>query len=480
DRSKMDGYAVRSRDTFGATESDPVVLEITGEAKTGEGTDLKVEERGAVKIPTGGPIPEGADSVVKVENTVEEDGKIRVEKPVAPADNVMVAGYDIPRGRNLIKRGERLTPRKIGILCAAGIDALRVFEKPKVGVISTGDELVRPGNELSEAQVYDVNTFTLANAVREHGGEPDVYDHLPDERDTMEETLLEAADECDLIISSGSTSASDEDVLYRIADKRGDLLAHGVSLKPGRPTFLAVLEDVPYLGLPGNPISALMAYNLLGSRLIGNSKAVDLRGAGKSKAVAKTPERISSHGGRTRLVPVGLVKSPEKGLLAHELDRGSGATTTLSEAEGYVVVGEETEYIEENDRVEVELFGDGTRPPDLLGYGEREPGFESLLGPKTKWIETSVRDGVRKLKNGVADVTSFPNHGDHGRDLGGSYVIRGFEREIGVVGDDDSDTLGVYPGVESYVPGEVGTVSFRRQEEVVHAVKSGKIDAGLS
>ncbi|MDY7082022.1 MAG: molybdenum cofactor synthesis domain-containing protein, partial [Halobacteria archaeon] len=212
------------------------------------------------------------------------------------------------------------------------------------------------GAELSRGQIYDVNSFTVAAAVEEAGvgGEAVVYEHVGDDYDEMRHVLARASDECDIVVSSGSTSASEADVLYEVVEDEGELLLHGIAVKPGRPTILGRIDGTPYVGLPGNPISALMVFHYFGSRIVRD--AAGLSGLFDEKLDGETANRIDSRGGRTRLLPVGLVESPERGLLAYSLDRGSGATTSLGEADGYVVIDADTNYLEKREEVEVNLF----------------------------------------------------------------------------------------------------------------------------
>lgn len=234
DRASMDGYAVRARDTFGADETDPNALELTGVVHAGTEPDVEVEEGTAVEISTGAVMPSGADAVVMVERTDEHADDVLIQTAVAPGDHVMTAGADIAAGERALGPGTRLTPREIGLLSALGVDSVPVRGKPTVGIVSTGDELVRPGEDLNSdaGQIYDVNSYTVASAVAEAGGKAEMYPHageaatatnperasgpVGDDYDEMESVLRTAADECDLVLSSGSTSASAVDVIYQV------------------------------------------------------------------------------------------------------------------------------------------------------------------------------------------------------------------------------------------------------------------------
>jgi putative molybdopterin biosynthesis protein len=215
DRSGMDGYAVRAEDTFGADEADPVELDLVGTVHAGEEPDATVEPGTAAEISTGAVLPPGADAVVMVERTTEREGDVAVRTAVAPGDNVMVAGADIAAGSRAFGPGTRITSRDVGLLSALGLTDVPVRGRPTVGIVSTGDELVQPGDDLDSdrGQIYDVNSHTIAAAVAEAGGEAVRYPHVGDDFEAMERTLVTAADECDLVLSSGSTSAGAVDVI---------------------------------------------------------------------------------------------------------------------------------------------------------------------------------------------------------------------------------------------------------------------------
>ncbi|WP_442928705.1 molybdopterin-binding protein, partial [Natronomonas sp.] len=233
DRASVDGYALRAEDTFGADEADPNRLELVGEVHAGAEPDVEVGAGECAEISTGAVLPPGADAVVMVERTDREDATVLVRTSLAPGDRVMFAGADVAAGERALGPGTVLTPREIGLLSALGVDEVPVRGKPTVGIISTGDELVRPGESLNSdaGEIYDVNSYTTATAVEEAGGEAELYPHAGDDYEAMESALREATEECDLVLSSGSTSASAVDVIYRVVEETGELLLHGVAVK---------------------------------------------------------------------------------------------------------------------------------------------------------------------------------------------------------------------------------------------------------
>jgi len=432
DRASVDGYAVRGRDTFGADEADPVVLETIGTVHAGSEPDVEVTEGTCAEISTGAVMPDGADAVVMVERTDEAGDGVAIRTSVAPGDAVMVAGTDVAAGSRALGPGTLLTSREIGLLSALGVDAVPVRGKPTVGIVSTGDELVRPGEALNSAagQIYDVNSYTIAAGVEEAGGEAVLYPHAGDDYDEMARLLVEAAEECDLVLSSGSTSASAVDVIYRVIEERGDLLLHGVSVKPGKPMLIGRLGDSAYVGLPGYPVSALTIFRTFVAPAIRSAAGLPASGTATVDGRMAVQERYSE--GRTRLMPVGLVEDAAGDTLVYPVDKGSGATTSLVEADGVVEVDADTEYLAEGEAVTVQLFSPDVRAPTLFGVGEDDPALSRLLDgvERPRYLDVGSREGRRRLRDGVPDVAvvSGPTERDvEAVDLGG------WTREWGLV-----------------------------------------------
>jgi putative molybdopterin biosynthesis protein len=438
DRASMDGYAVRARDTFDAGEQSPVTLELVGEVHAGAEPDVEIEPGEAAEISTGAVMPPGADAVVMVERTDEtDDGEgVRIRTSVAPGDNVMLAGADIAAGARALGPGTELTPREIGLLSALGVDSVPVRGRPTVGIISTGDELVRPGGELNAdaGQIYDVNSYTIAAGVEEAGGEVQLYPHAGDDFGEMERILLEAAEECDLVLSSGSTSASAVDVIYRVIEQQGELLLHGVAVKPGKPMLIGRLEESAYVGLPGYPVSALTIFRTFVAPAIRAAAGVPEPRTATVEGRMATRERYSE--GRTRLMPVGLIEpGPEEetqDTLVYPVDKGSGATTSLVEADGVVEVDADTEYLAAGESVTVQLFSPDVRAPTLLGVGEDDPALNRLLDRLTRprYLPVGSREGLRRLRDGVPDVAVVA--GPTEREVA-SEPLGGWTREWGLI-----------------------------------------------
>jgi molybdenum cofactor synthesis domain-containing protein len=437
DRASVDGYAVRGRDTFGADEADPVEFDLIGTVHAGAAPEVTVGEGEAAEISTGAVMPDGADAVVMVERTEAPRGDgeaddVAVYTAVAPGDNVMFAGTDIAAGARALGPGTRITPREIGLLSALGIDEVPVRSRPTVGIVSTGDELVRPGGDLRSGagQIYDVNSYTIAAGVEEAGGEATLYPHAGDDYDEMERLLLDAAEECDLVLSSGSTSASAVDVIYRVIEERGDLLLHGVAVKPGKPMLVGELGGGAYIGLPGYPVSALTIFRTFVAPAIREAAGLPEPEAATVTGRMAVRERYSE--GRLRMMPAGLVTDADGDTLVYPVDKGSGATTSLVDADGVVAVDPDTEYLGAGDDVEVQLFSPDVRPPTLLAVGEADPALSALLDGlgAPRFLPVGSREGLRRLRGGVPDVAVVAGPTDREVD---SVDLGGWTREWGVV-----------------------------------------------
>ena len=460
DRASMDGYAVRARDTFGADEADPAELDLVGAVHAGAAPDVTVEPGTCAEISTGAVMPDGADAVVMVERTderrdasseaAEPGDRIAIRTSVAPGDHVMVAGADIAAGARALGPGTRLTPREIGLLSALGVEAVPVRGKPTVGIVSTGDELVRPGEELASerGEIYDVNSTTIAAGVAEAGGDPVLYPHAGDDYAEMERLLRRAADECDLVLSSGSTSASAVDVIYRVIEERGELLVHGVAVKPGKPMLVGRLdredgEESAYVGLPGYPVSALTIFRTFVAPAIREAAGVPEPRTATVEGRMAIRERYGE--GRLRLMPVGLLEVSDAELpVVYPVDKGSGATTSLVEADGVVAVDPDTEYLDVDERVTVRLFSPEVRPPTLLGVGEDDPTINRVLDrlENPRYLPVGSREGLRRLRDGVPDVAVTAGPVDRDVD---AVILGSFDREWGLVvpADNPDDVSGV-------------------------------------
>lgn len=356
DRSAVDGYAVRAADTFGADEKVPIELSCLGSIRAGDYPRLKVGEGQCIEIATGAPMPMGANAVLMVEHAVSQGNVVKIYRAVAPGENVSRQGSEVKRGMKVMLAGERLTPPAIGTLAAVGVKRVKVLKPPRVAVISSGAELAKPGSRLKAGQIYDVNGPAICEAVREHGCEPRYLGIVSDEASKVGVTIKRGLATCDVVIISGGSSAGRGDIVPMVVDGLGrpGLLVHGLAMRPGKPTFLAVVNGKPVFGLPGYPVSALMVFDqLVAPYLRQLAGAPHLR---REAVRARLSMKILLARGRRELVPVKLTRKSSE-LLAEPLLEGSGAITALSMADGYVEVPLEREIVEEGEMVEVMLFG---------------------------------------------------------------------------------------------------------------------------
>lgn len=357
DRSTVDGFAVRARDTFGASEGLPAYLEVAGEVLMGQAPPSSLEPGQAFKIATGGMLPPGADAVVMVEHTEELDARtIGVTRPVAPGENVIRRGEDISAGSVVLPAGHRLRPQDLGMLAAVGVTTVEVRSPWRVGIISTGDELVLPGEVPAPGQVRDINSYSLYGAVAACGGEPYLYGIVRDDFREMRDCLARALAETDMVLLSGGSSVGTRDVAAQVIGDLGEpgVLFHGLSLKPGKPTIGAVVGGKPVFGLPGHPASALVIFELLVAPLI---RYADYPGDDfwEFPLRARITRNLRSAPGREDFVRVKL--KLEGGVLCAEPVLGkSGLISTMVRADGLARIPAEKEGVEAGEWVEVKLF----------------------------------------------------------------------------------------------------------------------------
>ncbi|MBP1450094.1 MAG: molybdopterin biosynthesis protein, partial [Thermoproteus sp.] len=261
DRSTVDGYAVVSADVAGASELAPAALRLKGRIETGQFPEFELGPGEAVEVATGAPVPRGADAVVMVEYTAERGGSVMVYRSAYPGENIMSAGSDISAGELVLRRCTKLTQREIGVLAAVGRPRVKVFKRPRVAVISTGNELAPPGAPLAPGKLYDVNTYSISAAVVEAGGVPIIKGIVGDDPAQYKRALEEALAEADVVLLSGGTSAGLADLTYRVLGEMGELLFHGIMVRPGKPTVAADVGGKLVVGLPGYPSSALMIFH---------------------------------------------------------------------------------------------------------------------------------------------------------------------------------------------------------------------------
>ncbi len=445
DRAAMDGYAVRASDTFGASEGNPIAFPVTGAVQAGEKPTASADAGAAVQVATGAVLPPGTNAVVPVERTVEREEGVAVTTAVAPGDSVMPRGTDVAAGDRSLGPSTRLGPRHVGLLAALGRETVPVKRRPRVAVVSTGEELVQPGESLrSEAgQIFDVNGYSIAAAVEVAGGAPVRYASGSDDLADVEAVLERAAENSELLLTSGSTSAGEVDVLPDLLEEHGEILVHGVALKPGRPLLVGRVYDTPYVGLPGYPVSALTVFRTLVATHL--RSAAGLREPDGATVTAALATRVRYDGGRLRLVPVGVTGDGTGSLVAYTLSRGSGATTSLVEADGVVTMPAETNLLPAGEEVTVEQFDADDPLPSLLTVGEPDPVVSVLLDEldAPRHLALAPRDAIRWLSDGIPDVVVTA------LDAASSDVpdpLVTFEREWGLAvrSGDPNDITGVH------------------------------------
>jgi molybdopterin molybdotransferase len=356
-RSSVDGYAVRAADTFGASASLPAYLSVAGEVLMGTLTTLALDRGRAALVHTGGMIPAGADAVVMVEDTqVARPDEIEVLKPVAPGQNVLQLGEDVQTGEIVLRRGARLRAQELGGLMALGFTRAEVVRRPRVAILSTGDEVVAPEADPLPGQVRDVNTTTLAALVEQGGGEPVFYGILPDQREALEAAARRGHAECDVVLITAGSSVSTRDITSEIIATLGapGVLAHGVALRPGKPTILAVCNGKPVIGLPGNPVSALVVAGLFVTPLLRRLLGVQAPRL-IPRVTARLVTNIPSESGREDYVPVRVTGS-EGDFTAEPVFGKSNLIFTLVRADGLVRVPSEANGLPAGIVVEVLLF----------------------------------------------------------------------------------------------------------------------------
>jgi len=353
-RSTVDGYAVRAADTYGASEGLPAYLEVTGAVAMGRAPELAVEPGSAVSIPTGAAIPDGADAVVMVEYTQEAmPGTIEVVRPVAPGDGLVRGDEDARADAEMLPAGRGLRAQDLGLLAAAGLTEVRVRARPRVAIVSTGDEVVPPAtHELELGQVRDASAVALAALVREAGGRPDLRGIVPDDRDALDHVVREALAVCDVVVISAGSSVGSRDETADVVAGLGDpgIWAHGIAVRPGKPTLLADCDGVPVIGLPGNPRSALVVFRLIGMpivRLVGGVT----RPVPEPRVRARLDRDVPSASGRLDIVQVALRDG-----VASPLFGASALLTVLTEADGYIVVEDDATGLPSGTEVDVTLY----------------------------------------------------------------------------------------------------------------------------
>jgi putative molybdopterin biosynthesis protein len=409
DRANVDGYAVRAEDTYGSAEETPQRLRLNAEdVRTGLVPCLAVGPGTATPIATGAMLPRGADAVVMVEHANLDEGGLLVRRPVAPGAHVSFAGTDIARGELVLRTGTVLTARETGTLAAIGRAEVAVVRRPRVAIISTGDEIIEPGTPARPGSAYDANATLLGDAVREHGGLAVPFGVVPDDEAALERVLERALTEADAVLISGGTSKGAGDLTHRVLrQKTPGIIVHGVALKPGKPVCLGAVGSTPLAILPGFPTSAIFTFHEFVAPVL--RRMAGLGTEARATIEARMAMRCPSERGRTEYLLVGLVPG-DSGLTAYPMGKGSGSVTTFSRADGFVIVPRHQEYLGRGETVIVTLLGKGVAPVDLVAIGSHCIGLDWLLGQlarrgvrsKTLWVGS--QGGLDAAARGECDL----------------------------------------------------------------------------
>ena len=426
DRANVDGFAVVAEDTFGASEEVPRVVQLIDEQiHTGIVPKAAIRSGEAAAIATGGMMPRGADAVVMVEHAEARAGAVRIARAVTAGSGVSFAGTDITAGETILRQGQWLTSRDTGVLAAIGVPEVDVWRKPVVAILSTGDEIIAPGEPMQPARVYDSNAQVLADAVREAGGEPARLGIVADDASALRDKLRHALELADVVLLSGGTSKGEGDVSYRVVAELTDpgIVAHGVALKPGKPICLAATGGRAVVVLPGFPTSAIFTFHEFVApvlRLLAGRAAEE-----RTVVQARLAVKVNSEIGRTEYLLVGLVEipgrtirpggfplRPEEGvaLAAYPMGQGSGSVTTFSRADGFATIDRHQEIVEAGTILDVQLLGRELHLADLVVIGSHCIGLDFLLGElqqqdvHSKFLAVGSFGGLDAARRGECDI----------------------------------------------------------------------------
>jgi len=448
DRSNVDGFALHAADTVGAGDTTPKILRLNAEViASGDSPKLTVERGTATAIATGGVMPRGADAVVMIEHTeLTSDGapSLELRRAAAPGQFVSYAGSDIARGETLLRRGTRVGSREIGMLAACGLAAVEVVRRPKVAVLSTGNELVAPGSPLKSAGVYDSNSAIIAAAISEAGGEPLSFGVFPDDAASLEKAMRQALAKSDLVVVSGGTSKGAGDLSHEVVLRLGPpgILVHGVALKPGKPLCLGVIGNKPIVVLPGFPTSAIFTFHAFVAPVIRARAGLPSEDA--RKLIAHVPVRVASELGRKEFVLVSLIDT-DNGTVAFPTGKGSGAVTSFSQADGFLEIDALASALDAGTSAQVTLIGSAAHAPDLVITGSHDVALDVVVGAladrgfSARTLAIGSLGGVAAATRSECDIAPVhlidPDSGQYNVHLAtpGLRLVRGWERMQGIL-----------------------------------------------
>jgi putative molybdopterin biosynthesis protein len=434
DRANVDGFAVRSADLASVSEAAPVRLMLNDEViACGTAPMRPVLSGTATSIATGGPVPRGADAIVMVEHTQPAGHRaIDIRRAASPGQFISYAGSDIARGEALLRAGTVIGSREIGMLAACGVAQVSVARRPRVAVISTGDELVQPGQKLRPAAIYDTNGAIVTAAISENGGEAAFLGAIADDEEQLESAMRTALETSDMLVLSGGTSKGAGDVSHRIIARLGKpgIIAHGVALKPGKPLCLAVCDGKPVIILPGFPTSAMFTFHDMIVPVL--RRLAGLPPRSDAKVTAKVPVRIASEIGRTEFVMVSLVEGAD-GLIAYPSGKGSGAITSFAQADGFLRIDALADQMPAGTEAEVTLFTPHVRVPDLVIVGSHCTGLDLVTAPlaraglSVRSIAVGSLGGLAAARRGECDFAPIHLFDEATESYNAPFLMAGLE-----------------------------------------------------
>jgi putative molybdopterin biosynthesis protein len=445
DRSNMDGFAVRAEDTYGASEEEPVALALLEERIVpGRQPTSEVRAGTAITIATGGMLPRGADAVIPVEVTDLEGPTLEVRRSAVPGAALSFAGTDMGAGETVLFAGTQLSSRECGVLAAIGCDEIPVVRRPRVAILSTGDEIVQPGEAMKPGLVYDSNGRILADAVTELGGEARFLGAFRDDEAALRIALHQALEAADLVLLSGGTSKGEGDLNgVVVGELEPGVVVHGVALKPGKPICLAAQGNTPVVVLPGFPTSAIFTFHEFVAPVL---RAMAGRGERERHGVsARLALRTVSERGRLEYLLVGLVRDENGEPVAYPMGKGSGSVTAFSRADGFVRIPRNTEIVETGDPIEVTLIGHEIPIADLVVIGSHCAGLDRVAGAlgergfRVKVLSVGSQGGLAAAERGECDIAPIhlldPSSGVYNEPFLGENLrlIPGYTRMQGVV-----------------------------------------------
>lgn len=354
-RSTVDGYAILTRDSHGSSTSIPAMLNIVGKVKMGEYVDKEIKSGEAIYVPTGGMIPQGADGVIMIEDVEElDENTLLAYKPISNGENLILKGDDIRKEELILKKGTKLSAEHIGVLASLGISEVKVYEKVKFYIISTGDEIIDIDEELTIGKVRDINSYTLAAMIDELGGEVAGKNIIKDDYDLLRNEVDKALDTGHIVLISGGSSVGTMDYTHKVIDSfqgRG-VFIHGLSIKPGKPTIVGEGKNKPIIGLPGHPISSIVVFKALVEQFLWNLLGVEIS---RPRVNAILDSNFPSSPGRKTYHMVNLKKDKDR-YIASPLFGKSGMISLMSRADGYIIIEEHEEGVYKGEERQIYIF----------------------------------------------------------------------------------------------------------------------------